>query len=420
LEDKLRLSPQIIIFAMQTTALSCITYIKVLFFLFYMKINHMKINHILLILLIPFFTYTASAQLQVQSTGYTPDQLVQDILMGTGVQSSNATFTGASSQRGYFDGTNSNIGIGSGVVLSTGDITVGIGPNDDNNATMPYDSGCGVPDEGIPPSLQGSGGLCRPGDADLDALLPINVNTQTYDAAVLEFDFIPQYDTVVFNYVFASEEYPEYVCSIFNDVFGFLISGPKPGGGNYNRQNIALIPYTALPVAINTVNPGVPGGEANGGTCAGGTGSLFFSNYYMDNSSGTTVQFDGFTVNLQAIAAFIPNETYHIKLVVADAGDGIYDSAVFLEANSFKSLPSGCALAIDDISVSGLSCHGDKDGEATVTVSGGVGDYTYQWSDGQDTRTVTNLKAGTYGVTITDAIYLSMDRWSNYSNCNES
>lgn len=301
----------------------------------------MKNYYFFLFLLIPFLISThLHAQLAVQSDGYSPDQLVRDVLMGTGVEASNVSFTGTDVQRGYFDGSNSNIGIGSGVVLSTGNIKVGVGPNDAGDTTLPYDSGCGVPEPNLPMSQQGPGGLCLPGDDDLNALLPPNVNTQTLDAAVLEFDFIPQYDNVIFNYVFASEEYPEYVCSIFNDVFGFFISGPKPDGGMYDKENIATIPGTPLPVAINTVNPGVPGSEAVGGTCSGGTGSLFFSSYYVDNASNS-VQFDGFTTNLQATAKFVPYETYHIKLAVADAGDGVWDSAVFLEANSFKSLGTG-------------------------------------------------------------------------------
>jgi len=308
------------------------------YFLNIKNLIHMKNYYFFLFLLIPFlFSTHLHAQLQVQSNGYTPNQLVRDVLMGTGVEASNVSFTGTDVQRGYFDGSNSNIGIGSGVVLSTGNIAVGIGPNDTGDASFPYDSGCGVPESNIPASEQGPGGLCRPGDDDLNALLPPNANTQTFDAAVLEFDFVPQHDNVIFNYVFASEEYPEYVCSIFNDVFGFFISGPKPDGGMYDKENIATIPYTPLPVAINTVNPGIPGSEANAGTCAGGTGSLFFSNYYVSNDSNS-VQFDGFTTNLQAVASFIPGKTYHIKLAVADAGDGIFDSAVFLEAHSFKSL----------------------------------------------------------------------------------
>jgi hypothetical protein len=89
-----------------------------------------------------------------------------------------------------------------------------------------------------------------PGDTNLNNL----ISGTTLDAAVLEFDFIPQSDTLTFNYVFGSEEYPEYVCSSFNDVFGFFITGPNPAGPpHYNKMNIALVPGTNLPVYINII-----------------------------------------------------------------------------------------------------------------------------------------------------------------------
>ena len=325
----------------------------------------MKVKYYISLLLLLTLSVSLYAQLQVQSAGYSPNQLVSDVLIGQGVDVSNVQFTGVSSQRGYFDGTNSNIGIGTGVILSTGNIRVGIGPNDAENATLPYDSGCGVPEENPGPGqFQGYGGLCLPGDTDLDNILPTNVDTETHDAAVLEFDFIPESDTLRFNYVFASEEYPEYVCSIFNDIFAFLLSGPKPGGGSYTKENIALIPTTALPVAINTVNPGVPGSEAMGEDCSGGQGSLFFSNRYVNNTQNS-VQFDGFTVKLQAVAPVTPCETYHIKIALADTGDGVWDSAVFLEENSFVT----DAVEIDIVTV-------DADDNQTVgtTVAEGCDD----------------------------------------------
>ena len=289
----------------------------------------MKIKYCLPLFLTLLLSTNALAQLNVNSNTFTTNQLVQDILVGQGVEITNVTFSGNPIQRGYFDGSSSNIGISAGVILATGNIFVARGPNNFQDATQPVNSGCGVPN-GIP---VGPGGLCRPGDSDLDNILPSS--TSTFDAAVLEFDFTPQSDTVRFNYVFGSEEYPEFVCSDFNDVFAFLLSGPNPSGGNYNKLNIARIPNTTIPVAINTINSGVPGQGYFPSGCSGPAGSLNFDNYYTNNIGGGTVQFDGFTKKLQAVARVIPCETYHIKIAIADAGDGIYDSAVFLEANSF-------------------------------------------------------------------------------------
>jgi len=177
----------------------------------------MKIKLYLSCILLTTFIATAPAQLILNNI--TEAQLLE-LLLGEGVEANTLTFDGNSLQRGFFNAQITNLGINSGVVLATGHIFVAVGPNDLTNATEPEDSGCGTPD--APPSTQGPGGLCRPGDTDLD------------------------------------EEYPEYVCSEFNDIFAFLLSGPKPDGGSYNKQNVAIIPDTNLPVAINTVNSGMP------------------------------------------------------------------------------------------------------------------------------------------------------------------
>ncbi len=315
----------------------------------------MKARYSLFILTALMLPASLSAQLIVNSNTFNTNQLVQDVLVGQGVDVTNVTFSGVNIQRGFFNGANSNIGINSGVILSTGNIFVATGPNDLDNATLPEDSGCGTPDD--PPPFQGPGGLCRPGDGDLNAIL--SGNTQTFDAAVLEFDFIPQSDIIRFNYVFGSEEYPEYVCSAFNDVFAFLISGPNPAGGNYNEVNIARIPGTTIPVAINTVNPGEPGTEGSPFGCIGSAGSLAFSSLYNNNNNGATVQFDGFTDKFEASASVIPCETYHIKIAIADAGDGVLDSAVFLEENSF-------AADAVDIEVVTIDSDGTISGDFTV------------------------------------------------------
>lgn len=251
----------------------------------------------------------ASAQLTV-NTGFTPTQLVQNVLLGSGVTASGVTFSGTATQRSEFNGTASNIGFTSGVLLTTGDASVAPGPNNSSSAGM--------------------GGT---GAVENDVQLNSIATTTLYDGAVLEFDFIPMADTLKFRYVFASEEYPEFVCSNFNDVFGFFISGPNPAGGSYTNLNIAQIPGTSLPVAINTVNPGVAGASSGGGTCT----SLAYSSLYVNNTLNS-VQYDGFTVPLTAIAPVTCGQTYHIKIAIADAGDGAWDSGVFLEAGSFSAV----------------------------------------------------------------------------------
>lgn len=155
-------------------------------------------------------------------------------------------------------------------------------------------------------------------------LLTSIVGNTTFNATVLSFDFVPYAGIVEFRYVFASEEYPEYVGSDFNDVFGFFISGPGIG----SNVNIARIPGSNVPVTINNVNAGLNSSYfVNNGTGVNAP----------QNSSGFYIQYDGFTTVLTASANVICGETYRIVLAIADVGDGIYDSGIFLEANSFSS-----------------------------------------------------------------------------------
>lgn len=221
-----------------------------------------------------------------------PSQLISDVFLGDCLEASNITYTGAPNAIGRF--TNGwRIGIDQGIILTTGNAAAADGS----------------------PGAFASSGNGRPGNALLTGL----AGRQTYDAAVFQFTFVPETENVTFTYVFASEEYPEWVCTSFNDVFGFFVSGP----GYAPNTNIATVPGTFFPVAINTVN--------NNGTCVVNPP---FSAYYVTNTGAHNV-YDGFTVPLTTCINTTPCETYTITIAVADAGDGIYDSAVFLEAESF-------------------------------------------------------------------------------------
>jgi hypothetical protein len=251
------------------------------------------------VLAAPLFLFLiARPSLSVTTTDLnstTPQQLAQ-MLAGSGVLISNVTFTGANVAGGTFTGGLADgLGLDSGVILSSGNIANAVGPNTNDGITT-------------------SNGT--PGDATLNAI--VGAGHTTFDAAVLEFDFVPATSNVSFRYVFASEEYNEFV-GAFNDVFAFVIDG----------QNVALIPATSTPVAINTVNLT--------------TNSSFYRNNDPSDLGIPTpfgTQFDGFTVVLTASATLTPGVTHHIKLVIADTDDGILDSAVFLQAGSFVGQPT--------------------------------------------------------------------------------
>jgi len=261
----------------------------------------------MLSLFILVYPFVLKAQLTT-STALTPAQLVQNVLLGPGVTSSNITYTGIPITRGSFNGVASNIGFASGVILSCGNIANAEGPNDDSG-------------------ISGTNGF--PGDIDLDSIM---WPTLSYDATLLEFDFVPTSDTIKFRYVFGSDEYMEYVSTFgsgINDGFGFFISGPGISGPfSNNAKNIALIPGTSLPVTMYNLN-------------LNNNGSYYFDNGDGSGSGtapdGQTIQYDGFTVPLTAICAVQCGQTYHIKIAIGDGGDEIIDSGVFLEAGSFSS-----------------------------------------------------------------------------------
>ena len=288
------------------------------------KIQRIKIKFSIISLLFILFSIGAKAQIAVNNTN-NANQLAQK-LVGPGVILTNAAVQCNPNQSGIFVVTAANLGIDSGIVLTTG-LAATNAPNYGVNGAQ----------ANFANANQGTGG-----DAALTALAGVN----TYDRCILEFDFTANGDSIFFQYVFGSEEYPQFNCSNYNDVFGFFISGP----GYAVPKNIALVPGTNIPVAINSVNSGViyPGGALANCTNMG-PGSPF-TGLYTDNTGGTTVTYEGFTHLFTAQAAIQPCSTYHLKLAIADGFDHILDSGVFLKAGSLKSNNVKLSVKTDSIS----------------------------------------------------------------------
>ena len=279
--------------------------------------------YILLFLCIPS---VGTAQLNVTSakqSGNWADYYVQDVLLGSGVIAFNATFTGCDTS--FF-----------GHQVGYDSTQIGEYPSDSTIVDIPYGlwMASGSVEERTSSSINpnpGPGGSDGVGDADLQLLIP---GYSLNNAAILEFDFVPQGDTIRFSYVFASMEYPNYVCSNFNDVFGFFLSGPGISGPYSNgAENLAIIPGTGTEVSINSVND-IAGGSNCSPPCP--CNSQYFANNYTAPTD-TNVLYGGMTVTLEAVSEVVCGDTYHIKMAIADAGDGILDSGVFLEGGSFSS-----------------------------------------------------------------------------------
>lgn len=241
---------------------------------------------------------------------FTPENLISNIFLGDGVSIIDITYEGDPLAVGYFkDGTNA-IGLDRGILLTSGRAA------SQNCGGGPYGADC---TGNVFSSNQMNGNAS---DVDLNSI----ANGTPEDVAKYTITFQPFADTLRFRYVFASEEYPEYSCSPFNDVFGFFISGPGITGTFSNGgQNIALIPGTNTPVSINNIHP------------QDGTNCPAVNDQYYNSNNGIALQpvYDGYLDVFTAEAVVIPCETYTIKLVIADVSDNFYDSGVFLEAKSF-------------------------------------------------------------------------------------
>lgn len=269
--------------------------------------------------LLPFFTLCLSLNGLTQlttTTNYSPTALVNEITALNGISIFNVNFSGADSAAGKFIGLYSNVGLDSGIVMTTGTVI--------NDTTTIFGS---AGPHG--PNNDGSSGTDNsiPGTSLLDSL----AGAHTYNAASLEFDFIPYGDSIYMTLVFGSDEYPEFVGGGFNDVFAVLISGP----GYSDTTNIALLPGSLGQISIDNIN----NGPSNSGPCQNCT-------YYIHNGNGSTapqnsdpfyIQYDGFTIPVEISAHVICGQEYHMQIAIADAGDGAYDSGIFIKSGSFKS-----------------------------------------------------------------------------------
>lgn len=331
-------------------------------------------HRILLFLLLGCPTVGLFAQLEVNNAPpITPENLISNVFLGEGVQVTSITYDGDPVAVGLFTNGAASIGMDRGIVMTTG-------------RAVTQGAQLGVASPAGQQASVGNGSTAT--DNDLVSIVGAGIGVRNVSKYVIE--FIPTNDTLRFTYAFASEEYPEYACTNYNDVFGFFISGPGIAGPYENgAENIALIPGTDLPVTINNVNPGVPG--SMGGTvenCSGDNGSLAFSNFYNANFGNNLPVYDGYTDVFIAEAVVEPCQVYTIKLVIADAFDGLLDSGVFLEAKSFGT--GSLDVEIEGLAIDGGLAEGCGEGEIVFTLpTPAESDYDVEFAvDGTATQGV--------------------------------
>jgi hypothetical protein len=239
----------------------------------------------------------SSAQLVTSNLTAVTASDVAATLVGPGVSINNIAYMGSDISAGLFWGGSGIIGFEQGIILSSGNVGLVPGPN--------ISTGAGAV-------------LNTVGDADLNLLS----GQTTYDATILEFDFVPNGDHIYFRYVFSSEEYNEYVYSSFNDVFAFFVNG----------TNCAVVGDPPVPVSVNTINNGYLNNGVNASNSA----------LFINNDTGLlNTEMDGLTVVLTCDSPVVPNATNHMKLAIADASDRILDSNVFIEFESFTTVDPG-------------------------------------------------------------------------------
>lgn len=272
------------------------------------------INKLIVTLALLLFVQKNFAQLVIDTNNST-EYIVEDLFKGSSknIEIENIKYTGDKKSIGTFTCSmiyNTQF-FSKGLILSTGNVLHAAGPNDKT-------------DKGSKMFINN--------DRQLSSIAKGN----TYDAAILEFDFTSTVDSIGFNFFFASEEYPEYVNKHVNDVFGFFLTEEA----SQVAKNLALIQPGGIPITVDHVNS-----IANR--------KYYIQNYYWDEENlkifeqnkkaaelSQTFQFDGMTKVLKAGAKIKPGKKYHIKLAIADVGDRLYDSAIFLEAGSFSGYKS--------------------------------------------------------------------------------
>ena len=292
----------------------------------------------------------ANAQLVIKdaATGGEDATTLATILLGTGLNApqivGTPTLTGNTQCAGSFEGAGKDgLEIDSGIILSTGKVLDVLGPNNSDSTTT---------------------GFATAGDQFLADLAGTTL-ANTFDACVLEFDFqCPDLESMNFRYQFTSEEYNEFVGSAFNNTFGFALNG----------DNIAIVPDSVVPdvpVAINNVHCGSAADPTiydpnapispNSPYC-----DLFINNDVSDGGPFLNLEPDGVLVPLDATGAVVSG-TNTIKLAIADVGDSVLDSWMFLEAGSFVCAAAGKTWTITSLPSDGTLI--DTETGALVTLN---------------------------------------------------
>lgn len=321
--------------------------------------NFFKHSYVVVFLVLSSFI--SHAQVVTVNTNSTLEDLIKNNLIEGCIEVSNISsqINGSSfgiNSFGYFSKDLSDFPIENGIILTTGNaISAG---NTINNGIL------------------NEGDINWGSDIDLEEALNI---ANTYNATSIEFDFISVSNLIQFNYILASEEYFAYFPCDYSDGFAFLI---KEAGTDQPYKNIAVIPNTNIPVNVATIHDAIPG-------FCGASNQEYFDGYTIGDTN-----YNGRTTLLTASETITPYVKYHIKLVIADQNDVNYDSAVFIQGNSFNA----CTDLGEDVNTCANNYTIDADIKNTLA--------TYSWFledvliEGETSNKLNAVVSGNYKVSI--------------------
>ncbi|MFZ4679261.1 MAG: choice-of-anchor L domain-containing protein [Flavobacterium sp.] len=321
-----------------------------------------------------------SQHITVSTSSYTVPEMVNNVLIGSPcVSASNITWStgtnfGSTNGIGFFQNTNPNFPMQSGVVLSTGDVTNASGPNN---------------------TLLSDGTPAWSGDASLETTMAsYGVSMVSKNATILEFDFTPISSYFSFDFIFASEEYGNFQCQ-FSDSFAFLLTNTSTGV----TTNLAVLPNSNTPISVVTIRDFL-----YNSSCPS-VNSQFFGSYNGgSNAESSATNFNGQTKVLTAESVLTPGVTYHIKLVISDRVDPQFDSAIFIAANS---LNIGQEVLGQDLLISNNNavCFGTNH---TIDTGLSTTNYSFVWKknnlvlNGETGSSLIINQPGTYSVTYAE------------------
>lgn len=323
----------------------------------------------------------------------TPEQLRTVLTQGSCLQFNTVNLSSPNSV-GYFNRNGSSFPFDEGVVLRTGDITQSPGPY--TNTNLSTLTGLNITD----PYLQN---LSNQTSGQNDPLR---------DIAFFDFDFTAISNFISFNFIFASNEYGQFQC-LSNDIFAVVLTNLNTGVS----INLGVIPGTNQPISVRSIRD-----QAFNPSCAS-TNQQLFGNYNVNNPLNSPINFRGNTIPLRASSVIQPNVPYNIRFIIADFSDNNFDSALFVEGNSFQ---SSINLGQDT-----TICSGDS-----INLNSGLDNsFTFNWFlnnvliVGANNASLTVTQPGEYrleatrdGCTISDTIVineLTFNTPPNLSACDE-